>query len=103
MERKNSQLNERLGKKDEYIVALEVRLSSVEADLDQLKQYSRRTNLPFFRIPESEKGEDTTGKLLSIVNETIGVTPPIVSADIVTSNWLGRRMPGADAQKDHGR
>ena len=47
---------------------------------------------------ESEKGEDITGKLLSIVNETMGVTPPIVSAGIMTSHRLERRMPGADAQ-----
>ena len=41
---KISQLNERLEKKDKYIAALEARLSSCEADLDQLEQYSRRTN-----------------------------------------------------------
>ena len=85
-------------KKDKYIAALEARLASCEADLDQLEQYSRRTNLRFFGIPESETGEDTTGKLLSIVNETMGVTPPIVSADVVTSHRLGRRVPGADEQ-----
>ena len=93
-----SQLNERLEKKDKYIAALEARLSSCEADLDQLEQYSRRTNLRFFGIPESETGENTTGKLLSIVNETMGVTPPIVSADVVTSHRLGRRVPGANIQ-----
>ena len=37
---KISHLNERLDKKYEYIAALEARLSSVEADLDQLEQYS---------------------------------------------------------------
>ena len=95
---KISQLNERLEKKDQYIAALETRLSSCEADLDQLEQYSRRTNLRFFGVPESEKGEDTTSKLPTIVNETMGVTPPIVNADVVTSHRLGRRMPGADAQ-----
>ena len=85
-----------MDKKDKYIAALEARLSSVEADLYQLEQYSRKTR--FFGIPESEKGEDTTGKLLFFVNETMGVTPPIVTADVVTSHRLGRRMPGADAQ-----
>ena len=93
-----SQLKERLAKTDEYIVAQEVRLSSVEADLDQLEQYSLRTNLRFFPIPESEKGEDTTGKLLSVVNITMGVTPPIVSANVVTNHRLGWRISGADAQ-----
>ena len=93
-----SQLNERLEKKDKYIAALEARLSSCETDLDQLEQYSRRTNLRFFGIPESETGENTNGKLLSIVNESMGVTPPIVSADVVTSHRLGRRVPGADIQ-----
>ena len=66
-----SQLNERLEKKDKYIAALESRLSPCEADLDQLEQYSRRTNLRFIGIPESETGENTTGKLLSIVKETM--------------------------------
>ena len=46
-----SQLNERLEKKVSCIAALEARLSSCEADLDQLEQYSRRTNLRFFGIP----------------------------------------------------
>jgi len=91
-----SQLNERLEKKDQYIAALEARLSSCEAD--QLEQYSRRTNLRILTVPESEKGEDTTSKLLTIINETMGVTPPIVNADVVTSHRLGRRMPGADTQ-----
>ena len=50
---KNFMLNERLDKKDEYIAALEARLSLVEADLDQLEQYSRRSNLQFFGIPAS--------------------------------------------------
>ena len=93
-----SQLNEWLGKKDEYFAALDGRLSSVEADIEQLEQYSIKTNLLLFGIPESETGENTTGKLLSIVNETTGVTPPIVNADVVTSHRLRRRMPGPDAQ-----
>ena len=92
-----AKLNDRLDKKDIYIAALEARLSLVEDSLDQLEQYSRRSNLRFFGIPESDGGEDTTGKLLAIVNETMGVTPPIVSADVVTSHRLGRRLPGADA------
>ena len=95
---KISQLNERLEKKDEYIAALEARQSSCEADLYQLEQHSKRTNLRFFGVPESEKGENTTGKLLTIVNETMGVIPPIVSSDVVTSHRLGRRVPGADVQ-----
>ena len=77
-----SQLNERLEKKDKYIAALEARLFSCEADLGQLEQYSQRTNLRFFR------------KLLSIVNETMGVTPPIVSADVVTSARAARARCG---------
>ena len=28
----------------------------------------------------------------------MGVTPPIVNADVVTNHRLGRRVPGADAQ-----
>ena len=54
---KNSQLNERLDKKDEYIVALKVRLFSVKADLDQIGHYSRRTHIRFSGIRESKKGK----------------------------------------------
>ena len=92
-----AKLNDRLDKKYVYIADLEARLSSVVADLDLLEQYSRRSNLRFFGIPESDGREDTTGKLLSIVNDTMGVTPPIVNADVVTSHRLGRRLPAADA------
>ena len=86
-----TKLNDRLDKKDVYIADLGARLSSVEANLDVLEQYSRRSNLRFFGIPESDGGEETTGKLLSIVNDTMGVTPPVV-----TSHRLGRRLAGVD-------
>ena len=86
-----TKLNDRLDKKDVYIADLGARLSSVEANLDVLEQYSRRSNLRFFGIPESDGGEETTGKLLSIVNDPMGVTPPVV-----TSHRLGRRLPGVD-------
>ena len=66
-----SQLNERLEKKDQYIAALEARLSSCETYLDQLEQYSRRTNLRFFGVPESEKGR----------------TPPASSSPLSTRQW----------------
>ena len=78
-----TKLNDRLDKKDVYIAYLEAILSTVEADLDLLEQYSRRSNLRFFGIPKWGEGEDTTRKLLAIVNETMAVTPPIVSADVV--------------------
>ena len=94
----NSQLNECLDKKYVYFAALDARLSSVEADLWTTRTIFNNNKSIILRNPRSEKGEDTTGKLLSIVNETVGVTPPIVSADEVTSHRLGRRMPGADAQ-----
>ena len=68
---KISQLNERLEKKDQYIAALETRLFSCEADLDQLEQYSRRTNLRFFGVLESEKGR----------------TPPASSWPLQTRQW----------------
>ena len=92
-----TKLNDRLDKKDVCIADLEARLSSVQANLDVLEQYSRRSNLRFFGIPESNGGEDTTGKLLSIVNDTMGVTTSIMSAGVVTSHRLGRRLPGVDA------
>ena len=41
---KISQLNECFERKDEYIATLEVRLSSMEAGLNQLEQYSGRNN-----------------------------------------------------------
>ena len=66
-----TKLNDRLDKKDVYIADLGARLSSVKANLDVLEQYSRRSNLRFFGIPESDGGEETTGKLLSIVNDTM--------------------------------
>ena len=44
-------------KKDEYIAAVEARLSSVEADLDHLEQYSRRNIYDSSESPSQGRGK----------------------------------------------
>ena len=48
--------------------ALEERVERLEGECDRVEQYSRRGNLRFSGIPETEEGEDITAKVIEIIN-----------------------------------
>ena len=88
---KISTLTDRLEKRDAHRNELEKRLTTVETNYDQVEHYSRRSNLRFHGIDETEN-DDTTTKVIAIVNDTMKVAPPIDIGDIVTSNPLGHKQ-----------
>ena len=46
-------------KKEARICELEKRVTALETQADDAEQYSRRANLRFHGMPESDTGEDT--------------------------------------------
>lgn len=84
---KISHPNDRLDKKYQHITTLKKRLSAVEADNDWLEQYSRRSNLRFNGMEETSK-EDTTAKVVTFVNDTIALSPPIMTSSPATDLGL---------------
>ena len=65
----------------------------METNYDRLEQYSRRSNLRFHGIDETDN-DDTTAKVMAIANDVMKVTPPIGIGDIVTSHRLGKPSAG---------
>ena len=54
------------------IQKLERKVATLELDSDKVEQYSRRSNLRFSGIPETDNEvEDTTEKILQIINNNM--------------------------------
>ena len=69
-------LTSQLETKEKKITALEERVERLEGDCDRVEEYSRRGNLRFSGIPETGEGEDTTAKVVEIINTKMAFTPP---------------------------
>ena len=76
--------------RDARIDGLEKRLAKLEIDSDSQEQHTWR---PYIRIQVmSEQGDDTTDdKVLFLINNTLGLTPPLALTDIERSHRLGPR------------
>ena len=81
-------LTSQLALKDARIDGLEQRLAKLEIDSDSQEQYSRRPNLRIQGLPEQGAGT-TDDKVLFVINDTMGLTPPLVLTDIERSHRLG--------------
>ena len=81
-------LTTQLNIRDARINGLEQRLEKLELDSDNQEQYTRRPNIRIQGI--SELGSGTTDdKVLSVINDTMGLTPPLALTDIERSHRLG--------------
>ena len=67
------------------------RIHKLEVDLEDLQQYSRRTNVLIHGIEEEEK-EDTDKKAHDLFTEQLGL--PLVEKDIARSHRLGKKTEG---------
>ena len=86
------QMRDELKAKDTRIKCLEQKVESMEEQCDQLEQYSRRPNLRLSGVPETGEGEDTTAKVMAIVNGKLGLTPPLQPHHIERSHRVGKRL-----------
>ena len=66
---------------DEYV-------KDLEADVEDLRQYSRRTNLLFHGIEEGDR-ENTDDKIMEVINTKLGLN--LTLDDVGRSHRLGRK------------
>ena len=93
-------LTSQLENKEIKITALEERVERLEGECDRLEQYSRGGNLRFSGIPETGEGEDTTAKVVDIINTKMALTPPPPpQEDILVSHRLGKRSDTGDRRR----
>ena len=68
-------LTSQLESKECRITVLEEQVELLQSECDNLEHYYRRCNLRIHVIPETGDGEDTTLKVLELVNAKMAVTP----------------------------
>ena len=90
---KLTKLSAQLAERDEHIAELDKKVSTLEFELDELQQYTRRPNLRIQGI------EDLERKVLAVINSHMKVDPPVERKDIERCHRLGR----VDAQKNQPR
>ena len=87
-------LNKQLGEKGERIKSLEMKVETLESESDKVEQYSRRANGHFCGIPEKGDTENTDDKVLSIINNIMGMNPPVERRQLERTHRLGRKNDG---------
>ena len=85
-------MRDELKAKDTIIKCLQQKVESMEEQCDQLEQYSRRPNLRLSGVPETGEGEDTTAKVMAVVNGKLGLTPSLQPHHIERSHRAGKRL-----------
>ena len=93
MDRNINTITARLEAKDTKIAELETKLTALETSVDDMEQYTRRSNLVFSGFAESARGEDTDAKIMALVNDEMDLAPPLQPADIARSHRLGAPRP----------
>ena len=83
-------LTKQVKAKDIHIVELEKKIHALEESSDNLEQYTRRPNLRIHGVPETGQGKDTNATVLAVIDDKMGVTPPLSLHD------LERSVPAVD-------
>ena len=76
--------------RDARIEDLGKKVSTLETTFDGLEQYSRRAKLRFQGLKETAGGEDVKGMIIDIINNNMGVSPPLQSTEIVRCHRVVR-------------
>ena len=79
--------------KDIRIVELEKKIHALEESSDNLEQYTHLHNLQIHGVPET--GEDTGATVLAVINDKMGVVPPLSLHDPERSHRLGGKRTGS--------
>lgn len=94
VEKKDSDLAHAVRRSEELKNSLksqETRMKTMEREMNDIQQYSRRWHLRVYRVPEAEKEqpEDCVKKLCHIFSQEVGVT--ITPVDIEVAHRVGQR------------
>ena len=74
---------------------LKEEVSALHSNVEELEQYGRRTSLRFHNVPMTSGDLQRTDELVvSIVNDTLKMDPPITTDDINRSHIIGRIQDG---------
>ena len=89
--RRVTALTEWIKQRDDKIKKLEGKVTQLELEADKVEEYSRRSNLRFSGLPETtgESTENTTDKLMDIINNTMCPDMPVRRDQIERSHRLG--------------
>ena len=82
-------LTKQLATKEQRITELEKKVATLEGQTDAVEQYSRRANMRFQGIPDSD-GEDSL--IITLINEQINVEPRVQNTDIERSHRVGPKL-----------
>ena len=85
-------LTSQLESKERRIAVLGEQVELLQSECDNLEQYSRRCNLKIHRIPETGEGEDTTLKVLELVNTKMAVnlSQSLKRTLVLAKGWASR-------------
>ena len=89
LQKEVSGLREIVKRKDSEIVSIKTQMKSMELKLDEHGQYSRRNTLRMSGVPESHE-EDTTAKVMNILNKKLNLSPPISIDNINRLHRIGK-------------
>ena len=90
-----------LKSRDDTIAHLKSENSLMQERIDDLEQYSRKSSIRVFGIPESTQGS-TDDKLLQLFNTVMEVDPPVSIEDIEVSHRIGKPQAPAPPPTDPG-
>lgn len=76
-------------KKEEKITDLDKRVVSLEKQVDDLEQYSRRNSVRISGLPEYPN-TDPSDVTLYLLNKTMGITPPVQYTDLDRVHRVGK-------------
>ena len=85
---------EQISKKNARIRQLEMKVNTLEEEMDKHEQYTRRSNIVFRGFAETGQGENMDAKILSLVNNEMKITPALTLTDIARSHRLGKPCSG---------
>ena len=89
LQKEVSDLREIVKRKDSEIISIKTQMKSMELKLDEHEQYSRRNTLRMSGVPESPE-EDTTAKVINILNKKLNLSPPISIDSIDRLHRVGK-------------
>ena len=82
-------LKNQISARDQEIEGLKHDNDNLRVQIDDLEQYSRRSSIRVFGVPE-DANDDTDSKIVSLCNDHLKLSPPLQLSDIEVSHRAGK-------------